>query len=436
MRVLITTAGSHGDINPFIAIGRALIARGHEAVMLANPYFQTQAEEAGLGYIPFGETFDLRDLKDMPDVMHPRRAASVVIEEMLLPVADDTLRQLPSLLKEVRPDAVLHHHISMATPWVCEPLGVPCANAVLAPMMWMAAEDVFSPMSWSPLHPKPWLRWAMRKLMLPAMRFQIDPPVNRLRREHGLQPIRDVWRTISRSGALNLGMWSPTFRGPLAGDPEGGVICGFPWHDRHGAQEEAPDTVENFLADGPEPILFSLGTAAVHVASGFYHEAAEACRILGKRGMLLVGNSGVGVEGAPAGVEHFTYVPFSRVMPRVAVSVHHGGIGTTAQGMRAGRPTVIVPHAHDQYDNAARVKRLGISETLNKGKLTARRLADAINRVLEDPDVSHKAAEVGRLVAQEDGAGVAAREIEKLVGITGTLPGAAAMEPGAAASRH
>ncbi|HYE61851.1 MAG TPA: glycosyltransferase [Phycisphaerales bacterium] len=422
MRVLITAIGSHGDINPFIGVGRALLARGHSAALISNPYFKGQVEEAGLEFIPLGEALDLRDLKDMPDVMHPRKAAKVVVNELMLPFAEQTLRELPGIMDAYRPDAVMHHHICIATAWVCEKRAVPTANAVLAPMMWMSRADTFSPMWWSPLHPPKWFRWTMTKLFRPLIKMQMSPPFNRLRREHGLKPLDDCWRDACRNGTVNLGLWSREFRGPVDGDPEQGVICGFPLHDRHGEQEHAGELVERFLAAGPEPVLFSLGTAAVHVARDFYQIASDACRLMGRRGMLLVGNSGVTVKDPPPGVAVFTYIPFSKVMPRVAASVHHGGIGTTAQGLRAGKPTVIVPHAHDQFDNAARAKRLGVSETVIRGRLTARRLADAVMSVLENPTARANATVLAARLKTEDGAAVAADCIEKLAGSANTQP--------------
>jgi UDP:flavonoid glycosyltransferase YjiC (YdhE family) len=417
MRVLITATGSHGDINPFIAIGRALLARGHEAAFLANPYYKAQAEEAGLEFIGIGETFDLRDLKNYPDVMHPRKGGQVVINDWLLPFADEMMGMLPGLLDSLKPDVVVHHHIAMSVPWACERRGVPCVNGVLSPMMWMNPRDQIVPTAWTPPSPPGWFRWFFRHVGMPLIRLQVNPPVNRLRRKHGLAPLKDAWRDLSRAGAACLGLWSPVFRPPLEGDPENGVICGFARYDRHGAQEHAPDNVERFLGAGEPPILFSLGTAAVHVAGRFYHDAAEACRILGRRGMLLIANTDLKFDDLPKGVETFTYVPFSQVMPRVAASVHHGGIGTTGQAMRAGRPTVVVPHAHDQYDNAARVKRLGISETLVRGKLSPQRLVESLRTVLDDPAFAQRAAEVAQRMCDEDGATRAAVEVERVVGV-------------------
>src|SRR4051794_32570616 len=127
MRVLITATGSHGDINPFIAVGRALLARGHEVVFVANPYYGPQVEEAGLGFLPLGELFDLKTLSQYPDVMHPRKGGKLVINDWLLPFADEMMRKLPGMLDEVKPDVVLHHHIAFAAPWVCAKRGIPCA---------------------------------------------------------------------------------------------------------------------------------------------------------------------------------------------------------------------------------------------------------------------------------------------------------------------
>ncbi|MBL9141624.1 MAG: glycosyltransferase, partial [Phycisphaerae bacterium] len=165
---------------------------------------------------------------------------------------------------------------------------------------------------------------------------------------------------------------------------------------------------------------FCLGTAAVHVAGDFYDVAARACGLLGRRGLLLVGPGRAQSGAWPKGVRAFAYAPFSSVMPRCAVNVHHGGVGSTGQALRAGRPTVVIPHAHDQWDNAARVRRLGVSRTLPRHRVTARRLAQALARVLEDPIGQRMAARIGRTMESEDGAAVAAAHIEGLAPKVGT----------------
>lgn len=404
MRLLIPTAGSHGDINPFIALARAALARGHEPVVLANPYFRSQIEEAGVAFEPMGELFDLREVGErFPDVMHPRKGGSVVLNELLIPAARDTYNRILELAPTLKPDAVLHHFVCLGAPWACEKLSIPCYSAVLAPMNWMSRGDTLTPMSWSPLDPPRALSWVLRSLLVPLMGRMLDRPINRVRRELGLPKLPNLLFGAMRGGDRSLGLWSPHFRGPCSGDPPAGRICGFPWHDRHGEAEDRFADVRKFVEEGDPPILFCLGTAAVHVAGDFYEHAAEACRLLSRRGLLLVGPSRAGPANLPPGVGAFPYAPFSWVMPRCAVNVHHAGIGSTAQALRAGRPTVTIPHAHDQFDNAARLMRLGVSVTVPRPRVTGRRLADAISSTLT-AEAGSRAAEMGRKIAGEDGA--------------------------------
>ncbi|MEK6701871.1 MAG: glycosyltransferase [Planctomycetota bacterium] len=422
MRVLLASVGSHGDINPFIAIGRALAARGHDAVLMANPYYKGQIEEAGAGlrFAPMGEFLDLKLLhQSHPDIMHPRKGFWAVLG-MIRDGARDAFTSITEMATGGWvPDVIVHHHICLGAAWAAERLGVARAATVLAPAMWLAHADTSCMYSWMPLKQAAVFRWLMLAAARPAMRLLIDRPLHSVRRELGLPPARNLYVSATLEGELNLGMWSPTLREPFGiagGDPPEGVVCGFPWHDRHDEQESSSDEVERFLKEGEPPILFSLGTAAVHVAGDFYQSAADACAILGRRGLLLVGPGRLPPARMPEGTRAFEYVPFSRVMPRCAVNVHHGGIGSTGQGMRAGRPTVVIPHAHDQFDNAARLKRHGLSATLRRPKVTPASLAMAIRSVLDDPKASERAALVARRLADEDGALRAAIEIERIGG--------------------
>lgn len=416
MRVLITSVGSHGDVNPYIAVARELQRRGHEVLFLCNEYFRSLAEEARLPFAPIGEPFDLTTLRDHPDVMHHMRGGEVVFRELIIPFIRDSHACLRSVLRDFSPDVVVHHHICMGVPWVCERAGVLCVAGVLAPMMWMTRGD---PLVLSPLmsaNAPRWLSTITGGVVRWVARCRIDGWINPIRRELGLAPVRDSFAIASRGGTATLGLWSPVLRAAHPNDPPHAHICGFPLYDRHQAQEHAPDEIERFLQDGEPPILFSLGTAAVHVAGSFYEIAAETCRRMGRRGMLLVGRAPhVAPRDLPSGVGVFSYAPFSSVMPRVAASVHHGGIGTTAQGMHAGKPVVVVPHAHDQFDNAARLKRLLISQTVPATRLSPSRLERVLRRVLDDPGYARRAGEVSRRMAGEDGGIAAAKVIERVV---------------------
>jgi len=154
----------------------------------------------------------------------------------------------------------------------------------------------------------------------------------------------------------------------------------------------------------------------VHAGAAFYVQAARAARKLGRRAILLTNRP----EYAPPpselgpGIRAFDYAPYSALFPRAACIVHHCGVGTTAQAWRSGRPTVCVPHAYDQFDNALRAKRLGCSVTLNATRASAARLERALREVLGNPVYAAKAVEIGARLRGEDGAAAAAVELERV----------------------
>lgn len=409
--VLIVTVGSHGDIHPFLAIGSELVRRGHRVTVITNSYYAGQVAEAGCELVPLGERFDLSEIAKNPQMMSTWTGSMHIFKELIIPNSPSIVRTVEEVCKRDPADVVLTHHIALGAAWACERIGVPHVVACLSPVAWNNRLDpcvlLPLPMFFSHVIRPMTTRWShvITGLMLDGM-------LNRAREEVGLPRRKHIYMTDTLGGAANLGLWSKYFRGGLPGDPSQGVICGFAVWDQDNERQVRSEEVERFLKDGPEPIVFTLGTSAVHVAGDFYRAAAEACRVLGRRGMLLVGKDGKLPEGAPDGVRAFSYAPHSQVMPRACAIVHHGGVGTTAQGLRSGRPTVIVPFAHDQFDNAARCERLGVSRTLGRGKVTAQSLAEVLKGLLADDIAVRGAAEIGRRLQDEDGAAAAATVVE------------------------
>jgi UDP:flavonoid glycosyltransferase YjiC (YdhE family) len=424
VRVLLVTLGSHGDVHPFMALAVALRARGHEAVLATNPHFAAQAARAGIALEPLGGGLDVAEAVRTKGAMHPLHGTRVIMRDLLLPHVREVHDRAAALARGLRPDVAVVHPICLGAHWALDRAGVEVVPACLAPISWFGAHDptVYGP--WRSHSPAVWATRIDAWFGKRVMRLMLDGPLNRVRRELGYGRGRDLLIREFRRSGLNLGLWSPFFRGPCRGDPEGGVICGFPWFDAHHDHHAGEEELEQFLASGEPPIVFSLGTAAVHLETGFYAHAAEACRRLGKRGVLLIGRAEYAARGAglPEGVIAVPYAPFSTLLPRAAAAVHHGGIGSTAQGLRAGRPTVICPLAHDQYDNAARAKRLGVSETLPHARVDGSRLAAALARVMEDPGTVARAAALGPRIAGEDGAAEAVMALERHLRTTPRTP--------------
>lgn len=415
MRLLIVTIGSAGDIHPFIAIGIEMLSRGHQVAILANPHFKARIESAGLSFRPLGTEQDYLAVLHDPHLIHARRSPALVIRTLIADAARPTAEAVALALREFKPDLVLRHHISFAVRWVCERERVPCAVGVLSPLFWFSRADpgVYRP-TLGMYDPPIWLRRRANRLGRYIARLVIDRPLNRIRREMGLPSVRDLLFEECLEGVVNLGLWSPRFRPPAPDDPPNGVICGYCTFDRNPGTEHAPTDIERFLDEceraSDPPIVVTLGSSVVHHAGNLYHRAANACRRLGRRGLLLTADED-SVRDLPAGVRAFGYAPYRSVFPHAAAIVHHGGAGTTGAALRAGKPTLVIPFANDEFDNASRARRLGTSETLRPGRVSPRTLTDALQRLLA-PSTLQQAAMLGHAFASENGHSQASNALE------------------------
>lgn len=434
MRFLLTTIGTAGDVHPFIAVGRALRSRGHEVALVCNPHFAQRISDAGLGFWPLGTEAEYLAFVRHGDLVAGARSPTFVINQLILPSFRPTVEAIRTAHRVFKPDAVFAHHIALGAGAACESLKIPFAQAVLAPLFWVSrCERVVFPTL--PLVNPPRivdaaLRWSLR----PLGRWMIDRPVNKLRREVGLAPLRNIGLTGARGGdgliareripaersLRTLGLWSRNFRPALADDPSNGVICGFATWDRP-ASHLRPEEVEReketrrWMEEGEEPVVVTLGSSVSHHGEEIYELAARACARMGRRGLLLTGTAPP--SGLPENVRAVAYAPYSMVMPRGCVTVHHAGIGTTAAAMLAGRPQVIIPFANDEFDNAARAERLGVARTVGRRRLSLKTLCAAIEGAKEDRDGRAAAERLGEMLrAEEDGAVVAARELERVAG--------------------
>ncbi len=414
LRVLITTTGSSGDINPFVAVGLALRDRGHEVLILANPHAEAKVLEAGLSFRPFGRDIGISEIASNPGMMDAKRGPRTVWRDFVLPDIPAMIETAGMTLDEFRPDVALSHHIFFGTQWLCAARGIPCVQVALSPIVWFSRYDSSVLQHWEPDTIPVWYASVRRRASRVIMRWAIDGSINRIRRRFRLGSLRGAFVESTTGGAAVLGLWSKHFRAPEPDDPTNAHTCGFCWFDRQRDQETDTGKLQAFLDAGDPPIVFCLGSTAVHVANDFYHHAAEACHLLKRRGLLLTGKRDNHHLPLTNGVCAMAYAPLSIAAARGCVTIHHGGAGTTAHAMRAGKPTVIVPFAHDQFDNAARAKRLGVSATLSRDSVSAVALAQTIRPMIEDDGYASRATTLGEKLTNENGAQVAADHLEAL----------------------
>ena len=252
------------------------------------------------------------------------------------------------------------------------------------------------------------LRWAAHRVTR-----QWGQPVRALRREMGLQDRADPLGVDGFSTLLNLAMFSPILALPQPDWPAGTRQTGFAFYDAAGPDDMVPPGTEVFLQAGPAPIVFTLGSAAVHAARAFYVDSLAAAGTVGRRALLLTGPNRQGLpDPLPAWALAALYAPHAQVFPRACAIVHQGGAGTTGQALRAGRPMLVVPFAHDQPHNAARMQRAGVAAVLPINRHTAPRAAGLLRGILANGRMAARADLLGRTVRAEDGVGAACDAIE------------------------
>ncbi|HUL73424.1 MAG TPA: nucleotide disphospho-sugar-binding domain-containing protein, partial [Vicinamibacterales bacterium] len=166
---------------------------------------------------------------------------------------------------------------------------------------------------------------------------------------------------------------------------------------------------------GEPPIVFTLGSSAVGAPGTFYDESVRAATMLGRRAVFLVGKYAPALSQSqlPDSMLAVDVAPHDALFPRAAAIVHHGGVGTTGQALRSGRPMLVVPHSHDQPDNGARLSRLGCGRMLDARKYTAERAAAQLRILLGQPSYRQRAEAVGVEVRGENGTATACDAIER-----------------------
>jgi UDP:flavonoid glycosyltransferase YjiC (YdhE family) len=240
------------------------------------------------------------------------------------------------------------------------------------------------------------------------------PAVNALRAEQGLLPARGVLGDWWLSPQRVIGLFPAWFGQPQPDWPAQVRLTGFPLYDGLGA-EPVPDGLDEFLEEREPPVVFTPGTMMRHPRP-FFEAAADACRRLGRRGLLLTRFRDQLPARLPRGVRHFDYAPLSQVLPRAAALVSHGGVGTISQALVAGVPQLVMPLGFDQFDNAARLGRLGVAATLLPRSFEGPAVAHQLARLLESPAAAGACRATAVRLRKDEWEEAACRAVEELAG--------------------
>jgi MGT family glycosyltransferase len=415
-RILFTTFGSYGDLHPYMAVAAEMQARGHRVTIGTSAAYRAKVESEGIAFHAVRPDVSLDDTALLHYVFDPKKGSERVVRMVISAVRESWEDTAPAAAEA---DAIVTHPLTFAAVMAAQKLGLPWISSVLAPISFISAYD--PPV----VAPAPWL--ARLRALGPGFMKRIwdvgrrearkwAGPLLAFRRQLGLSDSENPIFEGSHSPDLVLALFSKALAEPQPDWPRHTVTTGFPFFDRHHERPDLPPEVERFLADGPPPLVFTLGSSAVATAGDFYRESLEAVERLGARAVFLTGGRAQGLpETLPEGIIAGEYAAHSSLFPRASAIVHQGGVGTTAQAMRSGRPMLVVPFAHDQYDNAARVQRQGAAEVLYRNRYNGARAAQRLARLLRDPAYEAAAQRLGKRVRSENGAAAAAEAIERFL---------------------
>lgn len=381
--VLLLTAGTGGDLQPFMTLAAALQGRGHRTLLIVPRFHEKAVHDAGLAYVPFGTCEQVELVLDDPDLWHERKGFGVVWRGLLRSL--DEIHALLTSRAQQSGDCVV----------LCHPFLVPIAAlakeqhpslrivcAYLAPS---ALRTIHDPLTVGSLQVPPWVPMAVRRALWRVIdRFWIDPELlpglNAARMAKSLKPIQGFMEHMEAVGDASVGLFPPWFAGRQPDWPATFIDGHFPFGPTSPLQRLDSGLLD-FLAAGEAPIAFTPGTGHRH-ATGYFKNALRALRALGKRGLFLTRFVDQVPSPLPPEVRWQPHAPFDVLLPRVDLLVHHGGIGTTAEALRAGVPQLILPFAFDQFDNGQRVQRLGAGSVVPAARASARRLRQEITRLL------------------------------------------------------
>lgn len=425
MKITVFAAGSRGDIQPCIVLSKALQQAGYRVRLAAPEDFADFIEKHGLDFYPLrGDVQRIMASETGRKFMETGGAnplkSITAVRKMIAPVIMTMAKDAYEACRDA--DALICLGVfSSFGQSIAAALDIPVINVEPTPLLPTSA---FPAPSW-PIQRNlgGWHNYVSGVIMLAVVWLWYRPFVNDFRRELGLSAysFSRFYRALRSTPMLSA--YSPSIISHPADWSDSDHITGYFFLDDQAGWQPSSE-LQAFLDAGDPPVYIGFGSMAGRNPEQFATLVLDALAQSGQRGLLLTGWGGLRAESFPDNVFVVDAVPHSWLFPRMAAVVHHGGAGTTAEGLRAGVPTVIIPFVLDQPFWGARVKALGLGpDPIPQKHLTAGRLAAAIRTAVTDPNMKQRAHTYGAAIRAENGCDCAVKIIKRYFGEPGAWPG-------------
>ena len=390
MNVVVASFGSDGDFNPLLAIAAALVRRGVAVTFVANPFYERRVKSTGSRFVGAGPFRDIfAALTANPRYLSTGRGGVAIWKELAVPSIRETYPAVRETVREVGATAVVSHVLSCGSIWAALETGARNVVVTTSCSAWLSRHQPMVFANWRAP------RWVQAGLTV-ALRGVGEVVARRVLRRLAVQIGAPAFPDILPPADLNLGVWPEWFRPSAPDDPPRARMCGFVFDAVDAAQPLSHD-VESFLAAGDAPVVAGFGSAASLHAAERYRAVADACATLGRR-CVLIGHSADAV--APnSNLMVVRSAPYARVFPAASAVVHHGGFGTCAEALRAGKPSLITPFAFDQFDTAARLHDAGLGRWLVGKANGASAMAATLDSLLRSAPIRSAARAAAETIA-------------------------------------
>ncbi len=393
MHALLVSTGSAGNMLPFIGLGEALRARGHDVTLIASGAGIDTARQASL------EVVDLDDPQARPALPIPD-AATVRKPGFLRTLGPHAVRHMRRVYQLVADRRVAGETVIVSQAWLFgariaqEKFGVPLATVYLQPLLFGSVYDTPGLPYWVPRWIPRWVNTFVER----SVDWGLAPAIDAFRAELGLPPVRRPVLRWWRSPELVIGFFPKWYSAPQPDWPTQTLLGGFALYDA--PARTVPEELEEYLADGEPPLVFSQAWM-IQDARDYFAACVEVARRLRRRAVLLTAHPQQLPRSLPRDIRHFDFVPLSTLLPKAAALVHHGGIGTIGQALAAGLPQLTVPMILDQFDNSRRLLRLGVSANVRAAAYRPASVARLLRGLLQSPTVAARCRHYAALSREE-----------------------------------
>ncbi len=415
-KIVIAPYGSLGDLHPLLAIAIELRKRGHGIRICTFEGYREKIEKLDFEFFPMRPDIDTEDRELARELMDTKTGSEKVIKELMLGNIHETYLDLLNASKSM--DLLISGEIVFPAHSVSEKLRLKLITTSLAPISMFSQYEPNIYANALFLRHLNFLGRRFQKVVFSVMGSILESwlgPYKEFRTAIGLSSDHDPILKDKYSKSLHLAMFSKVLAKPQPDWYSRTLQTGFCFYDGQKDLGVMPDGLNEFIDSGESPIVFTLGSAAVMDARDFFEESIAAAKRLNRRAVILYGVFNVPPKGLDDERVGFDYAPFSRIFPRAACVVHQGGIGTTAQVLRAGVPQLIMPFSHDQPDNAARCERIGVARTIDRNRYNSEKAAAEIAKLLGKLSYKAKALEAKSIIEREHGTITACDAVESVL---------------------